>query len=400
MSCQAYEELLSAYIDGELTSEEVESLEAHLATCDSCRSALSELRAVKSAISSIPEEKLPLGLHEMIMVSAVVEKRGFLAAISQKLSGWTVRQWVPVVAAAMVLVMFVSAGGGAWYANRKQSLESNVSEGLTQGKSPGIASYRTAAPEAAPAPSPTADAGFAGTKSMLTADTRVSESAEILMATDRKIIKRAQLALEVSRGSVKQSSELAMNAVKANFGYIESSSIAEADQVAKQYTSFYMVARVPSENLDAAIEALSALGRATRQDTSAQDVTDQYVDLDARMRNKENQEQRLLTIMGEAKTVGELLQVEGELSRVRGEIETMKAQIQNYDKSVAMSSLSLTLTEEGAVKPPSPSPWSDVWKAFVNAWRNLLMFAAKGAPTIIILGAIAGLTVWVLRRRA
>ena len=419
MSCHEFEEMLSAYIDDELSSKEKEALEAHLATCDSCRSALSELKAVKSALGSVSEEELPPGLHEMIMVRAIVERRGFFATISKRVSGWTFRQWGPAVAAAMVLVMFISAGGGLWYANRKlglgltgKPLSSGVEEdeGLAK-KSDGLTSSRSAVPTTptddygtgggggpSAAPPGMGEAGGSGVKTMMTADSLAAGN-NVLVDADKKIIKRAQLGLEVSRGKVPETSELAINAVKANFGYIESSSISQAQQGEKEYTNFYMVARIPAENLDPIVQVLSALGRTTRQDTNAQDVTDQYVDLGARLRNKENQEQRLLTIMGEAKSVGELLQVEGELSRVRGEIESMKAQVQYYDKSVAMSTVSLTLVEEGAIEPPSESPWHDVWEAFVRAWRNLLLVAAKAAPAVIVLGVLIGLTTLVLKRR-
>lgn len=424
MSCQIFEEMLSAYIDGELSLQDKEALGKHLATCDSCRGALSEIMSVKTAIQAVPLEEIPPGLHEMIMCNLTPRKSGFLNTVFERVSHWTLRQWVPTVAAAMVLVVFLSAGGGAWYANRKlgldvagkplasgtktdESVESKVKSpvGIVSSRStepaPATGDYGTGGGQGPAAAPPGMGGGItdAGAKSMLLAD-RVSPDANtILLDSDRKIIRRAQLALETGRGGVPQASEQAINTVKANFGYIESSSITQSEQGQKDLTSFYMVARVPVENLDPTVKALSALGRATRQDTSAQDVTDQYVDLDARLRNKENQEQRLLTIMGEAKSVGELLQVEGELSRVRGDIESMKGQKISYDKSVAMSTLSLTLVEEGAIKPPSPSPWGDVWRAFVNAWRTLLVFVAQVAPAVIMLGVLIGLVALVLRRR-
>src|SRR5690606_7535712 len=128
--------------------------------------------------------------------------------------------------------------------------------------------------------------------------------------------------VEVPKGEVKPASVQAVNVIQANFGYVENSSTSQADDDRKEITSFFMIARVPAENFDKTVEDLTALGRVTREDITAQDITDTYVDLDARLRNKENQESRLLQIMGEARTVGEILQVEGELSRVRGDIES------------------------------------------------------------------------------
>jgi hypothetical protein len=415
--------MLSAYIDGELSLQDKEALEKHLAACDSCRDALSELIAVRAALQAVPEEELPSGLHEMIMGSLPPHRVGLVDRLSRRFSTWTMRQWAPAMAAAMVLVILISSGGGVWYANRKLGLDitgkplaAKVDETTeSRGKTPYgiVSSNKSAAPNApaadygtgggqGPAAAPPGmggDTASAGLKGMLTAQGTPTDGNTVLLDSERKIIQRAQLSLEVTRGAVRQTSEQAINAIKANFGYIESSSIAESEQGDKDLTSFYMMARVPADKLEVTVQTLSAMGRATRQDTSAQDVTDQYVDLDARLRNKENQEQRLLTIMGEAQSVGELLQVEGELSRVRGDIESMKAQKMYFDKSVSMSTVSLTLTEEGAIKPPSPSPWGDVWRAFLNAWRTLLLVVAKAEPALITLAVVAGIVALVLRRR-
>lgn len=411
MSCQAFEEMLSAYIDGELSDADRQAVEEHLATCDSCKQALMEIRAVKIALQSLPQVEPPAELHVRIMQNLKPAREGLFDRLSHRVSGWTVRQWVPVAAAAMVLVVFLSAGGTLWYVSRMNTAANMaLDKGLYGGSGNGSGPVRSAAPnlsaEKSPAiqssPEAAAPPGLgdatAGTASS-TPSVKGFTAMMIKQDVDRKIIQRAQISLQVSRGGVRPAADQAESIVKASAGYIESSSISESGKGENDFTSYYMVARIPQENLEKAIADLSALGKPTRQDTSAQDITDQYVDLDARLRNAQNEEQRLLQIMGEAKTVGELLQVEGEVSRVRGDIESMSAQIQNYDKLVALASVSFDVTEEGAVKP-LPGPWSDIWRAFVNAWRSMLLFVAGIAPAVIVLaagGAVVGL---VLRKKA
>lgn len=409
MSCQAFEEMLSAYVDGELFPKDKQTLEEHLSTCGSCQRALFELRSLKIALQSVPAAEPPAELHARIMSGLKPRKQGVFDRLSDRLSRWTYRQWVPAVAAAMVFVIFLSAGSGVWYANKKQGLDltgrpianvppdSGTKEGAIRSDTTKTAPTTGTPGGLGLAAAPQGKGGEAapGVKDL----TGIAPGAISFLDVDRKIIRRAQLALEVGHGSVQRISQEAINLVKANFGYVESSSLAQSDQPSKEITSFYMVARVPQENLDKTIEAMAALGKQTRQDTSAQDITDQYVDLDARLRNKENQEQRLLQIMGQAKSVGELLQVEGELTRVRGDIESMRAQVMRYDKSVAMSALSLTISEEGAIKPPSPWPWHDVWNAFVNAWRTLLIFVAKVTPALILAGIVFTVLALTLRKK-
>ena len=64
--------------------------------------------------------------------------------------------------------------------------------------------------------------------------------------------------------------------IQANFGYVENSSTSQADDDRKEITSFFMIARVPAENFDKTVEDLTALGRVTREDITAQDITDTY----------------------------------------------------------------------------------------------------------------------------
>ena len=61
----------------------------------------------------------------------------------------------------------------------------------------------------------------------------------------------------------------------------------------------------------------------------------------------------------------------------------MRAQKPSYDKAVTISTVTLTLSEEGARKP-SPSPWSEVWRVFIESWRRLAIFAANVAPGLIV----------------
>lgn len=429
MKCRDAEDILSAYLDGQLSDLERDSLLDHLAQCENCRESLREIASVRDALSSLQEVPVPEGLHDRIMaavrahapeiqkcasesmggsVNNTLESDGIsgdesdgerrtgpLSSLLKRLSNMSPRQWVPLTAAAMVLVMFLSVGGTLFFANKGFQLdgmpaprtsESAGEPGITAMDAPPSGAEGTESMLKSASPS----YGVATSPDLITGEVRASDA-----AAGRKIIRRAQVAVEVSSGTIREIAKLAESVVATHFGYIEQSSMSgNAD---KELTNYYLVARVPTEGVDKAVDELSALGRVTTADTSSQDITDQYVDLDARLRNKANQEGRLLEIMGEATTVGELLQVEGELSRVRGDIESMQAQINSYDKMTTLASVSFSAVEEGSVSKP-PSPWSDIWRVFVRAWRNLLIFAAQAAPTLIVLGLLVFGGVWFFRR--
>lgn len=403
MICLDMQERLSAYLDGDLSPEEAEEVSTHLRDCEVCQTVLSELRQVRDELRSLPEVDIPANLHSAIMQNL----EPHLKPKKRRLFGfdfrnWGYRQWVPVAAAMMVFIMVFSIGGTLWYTGRFRSWGFT---GVTADEGPaGSAKMRSKIDEVNTLAAPPVASPEAAEKGLMMAAPSygtdgTGAGAEPLLDTARKIIRRAQLAVEVSRGGVKPAADLAVNVVQSNFGYVESSSISGSDSERKEATSFFMVARVPATNLDRVVQDLSALGTATREDISAQDVTDTYIDLDARLRNKENQEARLLQIMGEAKTVGELLQVEGELSRVRGDIESMRAQKQSYDKAVDLSSVTLTISEEGTGRSRPPSRWAEVWRVFVEAWRDLAVFLARIAPALTVMALAAAGGIWVVRRR-
>jgi hypothetical protein len=418
MICLDMQERLSAYLDGDLSPEEMKKVADHLRGCESCQTVLSELRQIRDELRSLPEVQVPANLHSSIMERL----RPHMNRKNQRkwvffrfdIKSWGYRQWMPVTAAMMVLVMFLSVGGVVWYSNRFGSIGFDLARAKTEEAHPTDWSTRSVGPAstsegiaAVPPSAPSTESGKSRSLQQEAEDVQPGSvtlmmvpagGSEPVVDTSRKIIRRAQLAVEVTSGEVKPASARAVNVVQANFGYVESSSTSQTDDDRKEITNFFMVARVPAENFDKTVQDLTALGRTTREDISTQNVTDAYVDLDARLRNKENQESRLLQIMGEAKTVGEILQVEGELSRVRGDIESMRAQKQNYDKAVAMSTITLTITEEGARKP-IPSPWSEVWRVFVESWRRLAVFAANIAPAVIVLAVLASGVFWAVRRK-
>ncbi len=410
MTCREISELLSSYLDNELEHELYGRVKEHVRSCTRCQVRLEELRQVKHALQSLPEVDPPAELHLRIM-NAISEEskrkpRFSLNQTWQQLKKTSARNGrfkkIGLVLAACLVLMLVSSAGTVFVMRQygilgsgskaigrdfESAAEPGMVEKVDLPSSPedGDPSFDSSGGpsifkfESSEAPSADVEPEYSPDKS---ADIRsTAQSLEI----QHKLIRRASLTLEVSKGSVDHTSQEIIHVVKNSQGYVESSSMSVA-QGKNRFTVFYMTARVPSERLDQSIQEISSLGEVTQSDTSVQDVTDQYVDLDARIRSKELEEQRLLTILGNANTVGELLQVEGELSRVRSDIETLKGRQNVLEKSSSLSFLSVSVVEEGARKR-EPSPWREVWKAFLDAWHNLLVFLAKVAPAIIVVAA-------------
>ena len=113
-----------------------------------------------------------------------------------------------------------------------------------------------------------------------------------------------------------------------------------------------IVVRVPPDRLDTLILKLRALGELKSQRIGSQDVTKQYTDLQSRLRAARTMETRLLKIIEEGKgEIKDLLQAEKELGLWRTKLETLQGEIRYYDNLVALSTLTITLSEKELRSP-------------------------------------------------
>jgi hypothetical protein len=104
--------------------------------------------------------------------------------------------------------------------------------------------------------------------------------------------------------------------------------------------------RVSAERFDDAMRTLRELAvDVTSESTSSRDVTEEYVDLSAKLQNLEATEEQLLRIMEKAETVEDILDVQRELSRTRGEIEQTKARMQYLERTSATSLIQIRLEQ-------------------------------------------------------
>lgn len=135
--------------------------------------------------------------------------------------------------------------------------------------------------------------------------------------------------------------------------------------------------------------SLRALGELTDLRSQSQDVTTEFVDLSARVRNKEQEEQRLLTLMEDrTRRLDEVLALERELSRVRGEVERMQAQLRSLGDRTDFSTITLNATEREpaavAEVPVVPTFAERMSSAFFSSSRNMLTVAEAALTTVVL----------------
>jgi len=157
--------------------------------------------------------------------------------------------------------------------------------------------------------------------------------------------------------------------------------------------------RVPKDKFQTAVQEIGTYGKVVDERTTSEDVTQQYIDLKARLNNLKKEEQRLHEILGMAKTVDEILRVESELARVRGETDSLQGQINYLEGNVEMSLISVTLTEP---LPPFTPPGMDWGETFETAIMGLFT-VVRGLIILIVslipLALIGVPAYYVYRRR-
>jgi hypothetical protein len=162
--------------------------------------------------------------------------------------------------------------------------------------------------------------------------------------------------------------------------------------------------RVPAESFETALRRFARLGEVDYRQTSTEDVTEQMVDLEARLRHARAVERRLLRFLEATATIREMLAVQDRLDQVQLEIEQLSAQIASLREVVDFSTIAVSLRAEGDAAPVIGES-GGVWDNFIDAWRligrgaHLLVLAAAAAlPFVIVFGALGALA-WYGRRR-
>ena len=214
------------------------------------------------------------------------------------------------------------------------------------------------------------------------------------LTEDRKIVKEGSITLEVE-DIAETMDEVAEMADELN-GYVVSSYKHEYERG----ISGHITIRVPVEEFEEAFVRLRQLAVAVPYETTtAEDVTEEYVDLEAQLSNLLATEAQYLALLEKAETVEDMLKVQKELSSVRGQIEQIEGRIKYLEQTSETSLIEVNLQEtQGLAEPWSASA------ALQSAVRGLTTFGRGLATVLIWLGIfcwawVPPLVIWLRRRR-
>jgi anti-sigma factor RsiW len=391
-------EELMAYLDGELTADRAMATAAHLGGCAECQGIVAGLRGVSQILKTWRAEPAEPDMPQAIATSLAENKLVSRSVISARLrprrallgQRWPVVAWVGGVAAFLLLAA-VSV---------PNLLRSRITNSSVSKPRENVLLVAPEAPSAMPMNGRQIDKIEVFAK--LQAAPPVSSSApqpdqatvgNNLPANGPMIIRSAQLSV-ITKEFDKARANLE-GILKRHRGYVGELKAGGSTGSGRTLTA---TLRVPADQLDATLTEVKTLGRVESESQSGQDVTSQYVDLQARLSNARNTEQRLTDLLrNRTGKLSDVLEVERELDRVRGQIEQMEAERKNMSNQVSYATLNATIAEDYKaqlqVVPPSTS--TRLSNAAVEGYRSmadgvvsLALFLLSTGPSLLLWGAV------------
>ncbi len=201
---------------------------------------------------------------------------------------------------------------------------------------------------------------------------------------ERKVIKSAYIKLEVGDFDTAVS-EVERLASEAG-GYVAQSNYY---LTAGNHRRGTITIRVPESSFGSVIQEIRRLGKVLSFSSTGRDVTEEYIDLEARLRNLKRQEERLLELLDRAESVKDVLEVERELGRVRGEIERLEGRLRYLNNRVEFATITVELVEPEPIAQSLGlrSAISDAVKGLVTVTRALIVAVGYLLP-LAVLGAV------------
>lgn len=220
--------------------------------------------------------------------------------------------------------------------------------------------------------------------------------------TDRKIVYTASMRMESTRFDDARAALLA--AVEDCGGYLESTDQSGSAKEGSRWVSYAV--RVPAVKYTAFLEQAGQAGSVLNLNESAQDITLEYVDVQARLESLESKKARLEALADKAETTADLLEIENQLTEVQYQLESYTRQMKVMDNQVDYCTVDISLREVATLTPTGVSFGERIADAFTGGWTAFAAFVQDAVvaiiynlPLLIIFGILAAVLVPVLRKR-
>ena len=428
MNCNQVLENLSAYLDKAVSADDILRIQNHLENCPACRE---EYHALERTVAMLAEldEIVPPASFRRELRHKLEEKTRKRFSLHKFIPGWlkNVRRYhlMPVAAALVIMLVILpfigdnnklsmrqkaaapemamdSAGGGN-YSLATKGLDENLSaQNRMRGSADadGSVPFMAQAPAAAPElTAKTEEAGAGANPDKLAAP----DQGEI----ERKIIKNADISIQVD--DYQTTVEAIKNKVSAINGYVANEGVSRRGQ--EGIIIGHVQVRIPAVHFDEFLTGMDVLGSVNGRNIYTQDVTEEYVDVDSRLKVMRTKEERLLAILTKSGNLSDILAVENELANTRAQLESLEGRLRYLNNRTEFSAISINIEQVAAsTRQIYTGGLSGVFgktkEAFIQAVNKILLgcgqlvvFVGSALP-YLILAAIGGVVIrWYLLSR-
>jgi hypothetical protein len=215
--------------------------------------------------------------------------------------------------------------------------------------------------------------------------------AYLVSAAPERVIKTADLRLEVEDGELARTMREGRTIAESAGGFVLSTSVDGSDRRRGEF-----VIRVPAADFEESLSALEELGTVAGETVRGEDVSQEFVDLEARLRNATAQEEVLFRLYDRSNSIADTIRVQRELEDVQLEIERLRGRLRFLSDQTDLSTISVSVAEDGAVVADA-GPFEKAWDTARKTFVAVVSGAIVGAGFLLPLVAFALLAYLVFR---
>ncbi len=392
-------QMLPWYVNGTLAEADRQAVEKEIESCELCASDLETLTALQQKMldveSHAPGPSQFLLTRTLASIEEIVRTRP-----TQQAGGW----WrnlsngakAALVAIPAALVLFIAIAMvrfGSEQAGQLASLPPVQPVGAPLADESRLKAQR-------------ADTSAAG---IVNAETdAVSSAKSTSVAVNKPPFERPQIirtgSMSLLVPDVEKTLARLQDIAQLEFGDVLALDDTTPSQPGERHTAT-LTLNVPQDRFMPTMDAIAKLGGVQTRTVSAEDVTNQIVDSQARLKNLRHTEDDLLRIMDRQGKVADLLDVQNQISSTRDEIEQLDAQLKSMQHRVAYSAISVSLTDEipaALVGPGAGTQLGDAWQTALRDSKELALRIAAGVLRVVAFAPYWGVALalaWLLYAR-
>lgn len=360
MSCDEIRLLLSEMIDGELKKKMLKNVESHLKECVECKIWFEQLQFANNLYQKI---EAPSSIRNRVM--SKIKKEDKVSLVSKVKNYFEVKRIASITTWGILSIALALGVWSLMDIYRVNILGSGLSL-LTIDKQESLVT------------SPKIEKSIKGTNDLFSGtDIARKKSSKSTAKLGRKIIKTASIKIEIKSGTAKEKLNTIYKITEQFDGYIVDSNLLKE----KRSTTANAIVRVPESRLKKAIDKLSILGSLKKFTQTGEDITDEYVDLVARIKQLKAAETAYRKLFSRAAKVPDLLEIQEKLSDVQTEIEQLQAQLDRLDEQVDFATINISLYERKKV-----SSFYEIWEKNKVIEKGLA--GLIGLVSIIVIGSM------------